>query len=161
MFQVTENPYSNHWPSIAQSRWRGPHFPWSGQSPGGQSHWPQVRCKCYHFPQPSNLRINKNRGNITKVLQGIIFTLLVTVEATLVSSIYSIFLFSNSFFQHGWETLYNLKQFRKSVLTPTIYFYTLRYDLKSHHPVVVDIPLLQLFLVEVQDEGQVVVQIKL
>ena len=47
------------------------------------------------------------------------------------------------------------------MLTPTIDFYTLGYDLKSHHPVVVNFPLLQLLLVEVQDEGQMVVQIKL
>lgn len=46
-------------------------------------------------------------------------------------------------------------------MTPTIYFDTLRYDLKSYHPVVVNIPLLQLLLVEVQDEGQVIVKIKL
>lgn len=46
-------------------------------------------------------------------------------------------------------------------MTPTIYFDTLRYDLKSYHPVVVNIPLLQLLLVEVQDEGQMIVKIKL
>lgn len=51
------------------------------------------------------------------------------------------------------------KQFylTKSVFKPTIYFYTLRDDLKSHHPVVVDTPFLQRLLMEVQDEGQVVV----
>lgn len=47
------------------------------------------------------------------------------------------------------------------MLTPTIYFYTLGYDLESHHPVVVNVSLLQLLPVEVQDEGQVVVQVKL
>ena len=40
-------------------------------------------------------------------------------------------------------------QIRNIVLTPTIYFYTLGYDLKSHHPVIVNFPLLQLFFVEV------------
>lgn len=46
-------------------------------------------------------------------------------------------------------------------MSRTIYFHTLRYDLKPHHPEVVDVLLLQLLLMEVQDEGQVVVQIKL
>lgn len=44
---------------------------------------------------------------------------------------------------------------------PTLHFHTLRYNLKAHHPVVVDVPLLQLLFMEVQDEGQVVVQVKL
>lgn len=61
--------------------------------------------------------------------------------------------------EHGLETSNHLKQSRKSALKPTINFDTLRYDLKSHHPEVVDITLFQLFFVEVQDEGQVVVQI--
>lgn len=47
------------------------------------------------------------------------------------------------------------------MLTPTVYFYTLGYNLKSHHPVVMDFSLFLLLPVEVQDEGQVVVQIKL
>lgn len=46
-------------------------------------------------------------------------------------------------------------------MSRTIHFHTLRYDLKPHHPEVVDVLLLQLLLMEVQDEGQVVVQIKL
>lgn len=57
------------------------------------------------------------------------------------------------------ETSHHLKQPRKSALKPTINFDTLRYDLKSHHPEVVDVTLFQLFFVVVQDEGQVVVQI--
>lgn len=52
----------------------------------------------------------------------------------------------DDFIQHRSETL---SKSESCVLTPTIYFYTLRYDLKSHHPVIVDIPLLQLFLMEV------------
>lgn len=61
--------------------------------------------------------------------------------------------------EHRLETSHHLKQSRKSALKPTINFDTLRYDLKSHHPEVVDITLFQFFFVEVQDEGQVVVQI--
>lgn len=47
------------------------------------------------------------------------------------------------------------------MLTLTFYFDTLWYNLKSHHPVVMKVPLHQFLPVEVQDEGQVVVQIKL
>lgn len=47
------------------------------------------------------------------------------------------------------------------MLTLTFYFDTPGYNLKSHHPVVMKVPLHQFLLVEVQDEGQVVVQIKL
>lgn len=61
------------------------------------------------------------------------------------------------FNHHRAGTLHNHKLLKNSVLTPTIYFYTLGYDLKSHHPVVVNFSLLQLLPVEVQDEGQVVV----
>lgn len=48
-----------------------------------------------------------------------------------------------------------------TALTPTIYFYTLRHHFKSHNSVAMSFSLLQLLPVEVQDEGQVVVQIKL
>lgn len=44
---------------------------------------------------------------------------------------------------------------------PTVHFDALRHHLEPHHPVVVDVALFQLLFVEVQDEGQVVVQIKL
>jgi len=44
---------------------------------------------------------------------------------------------------------------------PTFHFDTLGYDLKPHHPVVMKLTLLHFLPVEVQDEGQVVVQIKL
>lgn len=58
------------------------------------------------------------------------------------------------------ETITQLKAIQ-TVFTPTIYFYTLGHDLKSHHSVVMSVDLLQLLPVEVQDEGQVVVQVKL
>lgn len=47
------------------------------------------------------------------------------------------------------------------MLTLTFYFDTPWYNLKSDYPVVMKVPFHQFLLVEVQDEGQVVVQIKL
>lgn len=58
------------------------------------------------------------------------------------------------------ETVTQLKAIQ-TVFTPTIYSYTLGHDLKSHHSVVMSVALLQFLPVEVQDEGQVVVQVKL
>jgi len=51
--------------------------------------------------------------------------------------------------------------FKKSPSTPTLELHTLGDDLEAHHPVVVLLPFLQLLSVEVQDEGQVVVQVEL
>lgn len=46
-------------------------------------------------------------------------------------------------------------------LSPTRHLHAPRYHLKAHNPVVVDVLLLQLLFVEVQDEGQMVVQVEL
>lgn len=54
-----------------------------------------------------------------------------------------------------------LKESEKLLVIQTLCLHALRHHLESHHPVVVDVALLLFLSVEVQDEGQVVVQIKL